>query len=110
MITVPNSFIATTNAILLAGAKPIFVGIEPETFNIDTEKIEEMITKRTEAILPIHMYGHPCDLKSIMNLVEEHDLKIIVDAAHAVGASYKNKRIGSELTSCFSFYPTKPMN
>ena len=109
VITAPNSFIATTNAIILAGAKPVFVDIEPETFNIDIKKIEERITKRTEAILPIHMYGHPCDLQPIMDLAEKHNLKIIADAAHAIGANYENKKIGSVVTSCFSFYPTKPM-
>jgi dTDP-4-amino-4,6-dideoxygalactose transaminase len=109
VITVPNSFISTTSAILLAGAKPVFIDIEPETYNIDVEKIKERITKKTEAILPVHMYGHPCDLDSIIDLANEHNLTVIVDAAHALGAKYKNKKIGSILTSCFSFYPTKQM-
>lgn len=109
VITVPNSFISTAAAILIAGAKPVFVDIEPETYNIDVKKIKEKITKKTEAILPVHMYGHPCDLDNIIDLANDHNLTVIVDAAHAIGSKYKNRKIGSVLTSCFSFYPTKQM-
>ncbi|MFW9906302.1 MAG: DegT/DnrJ/EryC1/StrS family aminotransferase [Candidatus Thorarchaeota archaeon] len=108
VITVPNSFIASSEAIAYTGAKPVFVDINPSTFNIDTEKIEEKITNKTKAILPVHLYGQPCDLDEISDICSDHNLVLIEDACQAHGAEYKNQRIGSTgNTTCFSFYPTK---
>lgn len=108
VITTPFTFIATSNSILHAGAKPIFADIG-EDFNIAPEKIEEKITKKTRAILPVHLYGQPADMASIMEIAENHNLIIIEDAAQAHGAMYKGKKVGSFGTGAFSFYPTKNM-
>lgn len=108
VITTPFTFAATSNTIIHAGAKPVFVDIDPQTFNIDADKIEEKITKKTKAILPIHYGGQPADMDKILKIARKHRLKVIEDAAHAVGTEYKGKRIGSigDLT-CFSFHPIK---
>lgn len=108
VITTPNTYIATADAIFHAGAKPVFVDVEDDTFNIDPTKIEEKITDKTKAILPIHLYGHPADMGPILEIAEKHDLKTIDDAAQAAGSEYKGKKIGSigDITA-FSFYPTK---
>lgn len=110
-VVVPSfSFIATANAILFCGAKPVFCDIDPKTYNIDTDKIEKLITNRTKAILPVHLYGQPADLKPIMEIAEKHNLYVIGDAAQAHGAEYNGKKIGSfGDVECFSFYPTKNM-
>ena len=110
-VIVPSfSFIATANAILFCGAKPVFCDIDPKTYNIDTDKIEKLITNRTKAILPVHLYGQPADLKPIMEIAEKYDLYVIGDAAQAHGAEYDGKKIGSfGDVECFSFYPTKNM-
>ena len=102
------TFVATANAVIMNGGKPVFVDIDPNTLNIDPEKIENHISKKTKAILPVHFGGLSCDLNKINSLAKKHNLKIIEDAAHAAGASYKNKKIGSHsMAVCFSFHPIK---
>lgn len=102
------TFVATANAVKYTGAKPVFIDSEPRTWNLDPEKIEERITKKTKAIIPVHLYGHPCEMDKIRKLAEEYDLAIIEDAAEAHGAEYKGKKVGSLSTiSCFSFYGNK---
>jgi len=108
VITMPYTYIATALAISMTGAKPVFVDIDEKTYNIDVSKIEPSITKKTKAILPVHLYGHPADMDPIMQIARKHNLKIIEDACQAHGALYKNKKVGSfGDASCFSFYPTK---
>lgn len=107
VITTPFTFIATANSILFTGAKPVFADIEEDSFNIDTDNITESITSRTKAIIPVHLYGHPCDMKKIMKIAEEHGLVIIEDACQAHGAEFERKKVGAFGTGCFSFYPTK---
>lgn len=108
VITSPLTFAATANTIIHVGAKPIFVDIKRETMNIDEDLIEGAITKRTKAIIPVHMAGRPCEMDKIMRIAKKHKLYVIEDAAQAIGAEYKGKKIGSigDLT-CFSFYATK---
>lgn len=108
VITTPFSFAATSNSILYAGAKPVFVDIEPETYNINPELIEEAITDNTKAIMPVHIYGQPADMGPINKIAKNHDLKVIEDAAQAHGAVYKGINVGllGDI-ACFSFYPTK---
>lgn len=108
VITVSHTFTSTVDAIIRNGAKPVFVDINLETYCIDVSKIEENITKKTKAILPVHLYGHPADMDPICKLKEEYGLYVIEDACQAHGAEYKGKKIGSigDL-GCFSFYPTK---
>lgn len=108
VITSPMTFSSTVNVILHVGATPVFVDAEKETANIDVSKIEEKITKRTKAIMPIHLHGRPCKMDKILELAKKYKLTIIEDAAHAFGAVYKGKKIGtiSDFT-CFSFYVTK---
>lgn len=102
------SFIATANSIVYSGAKPVFCDVEPETYNIDPEKAEKLITKKTRAILIVHQMGYPADIDTFKKICKKHNLKLIEDAACAAGSSYKNKKIGahSELV-CFSFHPRK---
>ena len=108
VITTPFTFIATANTISHCGAKPIFVDIDPRTYNIDPAAIEEAITEHTKAILPVHLYGQPADMDSIMALAEAYELYVIEDAAQAIGARYKGRRVGSiGHAGCLSFYPTK---
>jgi len=110
VITTPFTFIATANAILFVGAKPVFVDVREDDFNIDVEKVKEAITKRTKAIIPVHLYGQPCDMKAIVDLAEDHNLHVIEDACQAHGAEFAGKKVGSFGTAgCFSFYPTKNM-
>ncbi len=109
VITTPFTFIATSNSILYTGAKPVFADIQKDTFNIDPDKIVEKITKKTKAILPVHLYGQPADMDEITKIAEEYDLDIIEDACQAHGAGYKGKKVGSFGTGTFSFYPTKNM-
>ena len=110
VITSPITWPATANVIVHTGAAPVFVDVDRETLNIDPLKIEEKITKRTKAIIPVHMAGQPCDMGKIQRLAKKYKLHVIEDAAHAIGASYKRKKIGtiSDFT-CFSFYPIKNM-
>ncbi len=110
VITTPFTFAATSNSVLYSDATPVYADINPKTFNLDPEKIEEKITDKTKAILPVHLYGQPADLDPMLEIAEKHDLKVIEDAAQAHGSTYKGKKIGSigDL-GCFSFYPTKNM-
>lgn len=109
VITTAFTFIASVNAILYVGAKPVFVDIEEETFNIDLSQVEKAITPRTKAILPVHLYGHLCDIEQLNAIAEKHHLKIIEDACQAVMSSYKGNKAGSFGTGTFSFYATKNM-
>ncbi|MBU6431044.1 MAG: DegT/DnrJ/EryC1/StrS family aminotransferase [Patescibacteria group bacterium] len=108
VITSPLTFAATANTIIHVGAKPVFVDIKKETMNIDEDLIEKAITDKTKAIIPVHMAGRPCEMDKIMKVAKKHNLYVIEDAAQAIGAEYKSKKIGSigDLT-CFSFYVTK---
>ncbi|MBD2148111.1 DegT/DnrJ/EryC1/StrS family aminotransferase [Sphaerospermopsis sp. FACHB-1194] len=108
VITVPFTFVATVAAICYTGAKPVFVDIDPISYTIDVNQIESAITERTKAILPVHLYGQPADMDSILAIAKKYNLKVIEDAAQAHGAEYKGKRVGSlgDL-GCFSFYPGK---
>ena len=107
VITTSFSFIATGNSILYTGAKPIFVDIDPVTFNIDPSLIEEAITPRTKAIMPVHLFGLPCDMDAIMEIAERRGLLVVEDACQAHGAEFKGRRVGSFGTGAFSLYPTK---
>ena len=107
VITTPFTFAATVNSILYVGAIPVFVDIDEETFNMDLTQVEERITPRTKAILPVHLYGYMCDMDRMQAIAEKHSLKIIEDACQAVGATYKDKFAGSFGTGAFSFYATK---
>lgn len=108
VITTPMSFVATSNAILQAGASPVFVDVEPETGNINADLIEGAITSKTKAILPVHLYGQMCDMKRIRKIADHHGLIIIEDAAHALEAERAGARPGQlSEAACFSFYPTK---
>jgi dTDP-4-amino-4,6-dideoxygalactose transaminase len=109
VITSPFTFISSANAVLFTGAKPVFVDIDPLTFNIDPAQIEQAITARTKAIMPVHLFGMTADMAPITALAEEHDLAVIEDACQAHGAAYRGQRAGSFGTGCFSFYPTKNM-
>jgi dTDP-4-amino-4,6-dideoxygalactose transaminase len=110
VITTPFSFIASSNSILFCRAKPVFVDIDTETFNINPDLIEAKITKKTKAILVVHLYGMPVEMDKIMKIAEEYDLLVIEDACQAHGAEYKGKKVGSiGHIACFSFYPTKNM-
>jgi len=108
VLTVPFTFFATVAAIGYAGATPVYVDIDPATFNMDPAKIEAVITERTRAILVVHLYGQPADMDPISEIARRHKLIVIEDAAQAHGAEYKGRRVGSigDL-GCFSFYPTK---
>jgi dTDP-4-amino-4,6-dideoxygalactose transaminase len=108
VITVPFTFVATVAAIVYAGARPVFVDIDPRSYTIDVTQIERAISRRTKAILPVHLYGHPADLDPILEIARRHHLVLIEDAAQAHGAEYKGRRVGSigDL-GCFSFYPGK---
>ncbi|NWF94051.1 MAG: DegT/DnrJ/EryC1/StrS family aminotransferase [Syntrophaceae bacterium] len=116
VITVANSFIATALAISQTGAKPLFVDIDPETYTMDPNALEHLLRRqkakggrrRIRAILPVHLYGHPARMDSIMDLAKRHDLVVVEDACQAHGARYQGRKVGSfGLLGCFSFYPTK---
>lgn len=108
VITVPFTFYATVAAIGYVGARPVYVDIDPATFNIDARQIESAITERTRAILPVHLYGQAADMDPILEIARRHKLIVIEDAAQAHGAEYKGRRVGGigDL-GCFSFYPSK---
>ncbi|HPA47450.1 MAG TPA: DegT/DnrJ/EryC1/StrS aminotransferase family protein [bacterium] len=108
VITTPLTFAATANAILHAGGRPVFVDIDPDTFNIDPDRIPEKITTQTRAIVPVHLTGRPCPMDPILEIAERHNLLVIEDAAHAIEAQYHGRKIGTigDLT-VFSFYVTK---
>lgn len=108
VITTPFSFVATTNSILWQGCKPVYVDIDPDTFNIDPNKIEAAITPKTSAILATHVYGNPCNIDAIQSIADKHGLKVIYDAAHCFGTKYKNRSVfeyGDISTT--SFHATK---
>jgi dTDP-4-amino-4,6-dideoxygalactose transaminase len=108
VITTPMTFAATVSMIVLCGAKPVLVDIEPGTLNLDAGTIRENITERTRAIVPVHFAGQPCDMDAIFALAREFNLTVIEDAAHAVGTEYKGRRVGSfDSISIFSFHPNK---
>lgn len=108
VITTPYSFIATINPILMLGARPVLVDIDEETFNIDVSKIEAAITEKTKAIVPVDLYGQPCDWAELQEIAKKHNLKIVEDACQAIGAEYKGIKTGSLGDfGCFSLYATK---
>ncbi len=108
VITTPFSFIASANCILYVGAKPVFADIEPITYNIDPLKIEKKITKKTKAILVVHIFGQAADMSPILKIAKKHNLKIIEDACESIGAKYKGKNVGTFGESAvFAFYPNK---
>lgn len=108
VITTPLTFCATVNAIIHAGATPVLVDVEPDTFNINPELIEQKITPNTKAILPVHFAGRPCEMDAIMQIAQRYGLKVIEDCAHAIEATYKGKACGTFGDfGCFSFYVTK---
>ncbi len=107
VITTPFTFIASANAAIFAGAKPVFVDIDERTYNMDPGRIEAAISPRTKAILPVHLFGNPCAMEAIMDIATEHGLAVIEDACQAHGATVGGRRVGSFGTGCFSFYPTK---
>jgi len=110
VITTPFSFAASSNCILYVGAKPVFVDIDPKTYNIDVDKIEDKITNKTRAILPVHLYGQAANMEKIMDVAQKHNLKIIEDACQSHGSEYNGKKTGTiGDVSAFSFYPTKNM-
>lgn len=113
VITTPFTFIASANSILYTGARPVFVDIDENTFNIDPEKIEKAMTKsasrRTKAIMPVHLYGSACDMTKIMAIAKKYKLAVIEDACQSHGAEWKGKKVGSFGTGAFSLYPTKNM-
>ena len=110
VITTPITFAASANCVLYCGGTPVFADIDPDTYNISPEELEKKITSRTKAIIPVHYTGQPCDMDAILEIAHKHDLLVIEDGAHALGASYKGKKIGSiaDMT-CFSFHPVKPV-
>ena len=108
VITSPITFASTANVIVHRGARPVFVDVEPTTLNLDAARLEAAITPRTKAIIPVDFAGHPADLDEIMTIARRHSLIVIEDAAHAIGAEYRGRRVGSvaDMTA-FSFYATK---
>lgn len=108
VITTPITFAASANCALYCGAKPVFADIEADTYNISPEDIEAKITEKTKAIIPVHFTGQPCDMDKILDIAKQHNLTVIQDSAHALGADYKSKMIGSfgDMT-IFSFHPVK---
>ena len=109
VITSPFSFIASANAALYVGARPVFVDIDPDTYTLDPDAVRAAITPQTRAIMPVHLYGGVADMDTLTAIAEEHALAIVEDACQAHGAALHNKRVGSFGTGCFSFYPTKNM-
>jgi dTDP-4-amino-4,6-dideoxygalactose transaminase len=108
VITVPNTFIATVEAILYTGAVPVFVDVDPNTYCLDTKLLERAIRPRTRAIVPVHMYGQPCDMESVMAIANHHEIAVVEDACQAHGATFMGRKVGSfGAAAAFSFYPTK---
>jgi dTDP-4-amino-4,6-dideoxygalactose transaminase len=107
VITVPFTFIASANSVVYQGAKPVFVDIDPVSFNMNVDQIEAAVTPRTKAIMPVHLFGNVAEMGRIMEIAAKHGLAVIEDAAQAHGAEENGKRAGSWGTGCFSFYPTK---
>jgi perosamine synthetase len=107
VITTPFTFMASVNVILYVGARPVFVDIEEDTFNLNPALIEAAISPKTKALLPVHLYGYPCNMDAIMDIARKYGLLVIEDACQAVGACFKGKPVGSFGTGCFSLYATK---
>ncbi|AKG53559.1 pleiotropic regulatory protein [Dehalogenimonas sp. WBC-2] len=108
VITTPFTFFATVEAIVHCGARPVFVDINPVTCNMDHYLLEAAITPKTKAILPVHLYGHPCNMNSIMDIAQKHGLKVVEDCAQSLGAEYSGTKVGSiGDAGCLSFFPSK---
>ncbi|MHB8277143.1 MAG: DegT/DnrJ/EryC1/StrS family aminotransferase, partial [Candidatus Humimicrobiaceae bacterium] len=108
VITVANTAVPTVSAIDFAGAKPVFIEIEESSYNINPKRIENRITLKTKAIIPVHLYGNPCNMDTIIQIAQKYDLKVIEDSAQAHGAEYKGKKVGTFGDfGAFSFYPSK---
>lgn len=109
VITSPFTFIASVNPILYVGATPVLADIDPITYNIDPEKLNEAIDEKTKAVIIVHVFGVPCDMKPIMEICNDKRLILIEDACEAFGTTYHGRKVGTFSTSCFSFYPNKPI-
>jgi len=110
VITASFSFVASSNPIIFEGGKPVFADIDEKTYNMDVQKIEEAITDRTKAILPVHIFGQPCNMEAIMELAERRNISVVEDACEAIGATYNGKKVGTfGKSSVFAFYPNKQM-
>ena len=109
VITTAFNFAATANVILLVGATPVFVDIEPDTYTLDSVRVEMALTRRTRAIMPVHLYGHPCDMNRLAQIAEAYSVALIEDASQAHAATIDGRPVGSFGTGCFSFYATKNM-
>lgn len=108
VVTTPMTFCSTVHVIEHVGARPILVDVEPDTLNIDPERVECVITPRTRAIMPVHLYGHPCEMDALLDIATRHNLHVLEDAAHALPAKYKGRMVGTLGTlTAFSFYATK---
>ncbi len=108
VITTPFTFVATAEVISAVGATPVFVDIDPDTFNLDLQQVEAAITDRTKAIIPVYLFGQPVDMTRLMAIAQTHNLFVVEDCAQATGAEWQGKRVGSfGQVGCFSFYPTK---
>src|SRR5881227_502459 len=108
VITVPNTFMATAEAITYCGARPVFVDVDERTYTMDPAGLEEVVSSRTKAIIPVHLFGQPADMDPILEFAREHDIIVIEDAAQAHGAKYKGRNVGTlGDAGCFSFYPGK---
>ena len=108
VITTPFTFFATAEAIAAVGAVPVFADVKQSDYTLDPSKIEDQITDKTKAILPVHIFGEPCDMDAVMEIAHRHGLKVIEDAAQGIGSSYKGRMVGTlGDIACFSFYPTK---
>src|SRR5215203_1539202 len=108
VITTPYSFFATVSAITRLGAIPVFVDIDPQTYNLDIAQIESAVTERTKAIQPVHLYGQCADMAKLNEVVSKHDIRVVEDAAQAIGSEENGKRAGAmSEVGCFSFYPSK---
>ncbi|HVV02313.1 MAG TPA: DegT/DnrJ/EryC1/StrS family aminotransferase [Verrucomicrobiae bacterium] len=108
VITVPNSFMATAEAISLCGARPVFVDIDPETYTLNPALLEQAITLRTQAIIPVHIFGQMADMDAILRVARHYGMPVVEDACHAHGAEYKSRKVGTlGVAGCFSFYPGK---
>jgi len=108
VITTPFTFIATAESVAKCGAKPVFIDIDPKTYNIDTAQIESKITSKTKAILPVHLYGQPAAMEPILEISKKHNLKVVEDCAQSLGAEYKGIKVGSlGDAGCLSFFPAK---
>lgn len=111
VITTPFTFASTTHAIVRNGLQPVFCDIDPISMTLDTEKLENLITDRTCAIMPVHVYGNVCNIEEIERIAHKYELKVIYDAVHTFGETYKDKGVGSYGdASCFSFHATKVFN